>query len=59
MIYITDALRAIVNNSCGGKERIQLKLRYADIINNKPEEPTKTPEEIIGNIRAKLGKGDD
>lgn len=57
MIYITDALRAIANNGCGGKERIQLKLRYADIINNKQEEPTKTPEEIISGIKAKLEKG--
>jgi len=57
MIYITDALHAIVHNSCGGKERIQLKLRYSDIINNKPEKPTKTPEEIISGIREKLRKG--
>jgi len=57
MIYITDALRAIANNGCGGKERIQLKLRYADIINSKQEEPTKTPEEIISGIKAKLEKG--
>lgn len=43
--YVTDALKAI-----GGLDK-----RYYDIIEFKPPiEETRTPEEIIANIRGKL-----
>ena len=41
--YVTDALKAL-----GGFDK-----RYADIIEFKPPE-TRTPDEIIANIRSKL-----
>lgn len=44
-IYVTDALKAI-----GGFNK-----RYYDLINYEPpKEETRTPEEIIANIRRKL-----
>lgn len=53
-MYITDALKAITNNTArlyGGSE---VKLRYYDLINTKPEQEERTEEEIISQIKAKI-----
>lgn len=53
-IYITDALQMAVLNTSGGEKRGILEKRYSDLI-HPPKEETRTAQEIIDNIRAKLG----
>lgn len=56
-IYITDALRAIAENTAkqyGGKV---MNLRFADLISEeKHEEKQPTEDEIISGLKAKLRK---
>ena len=52
--YVTDALMYISQNTAnvaGGKA---LQKRFYDVINAKPEE-TRTAQDIINNIKKKLG----
>lgn len=54
--YVTDALKAIAENSARGPHGGgYLKLRYMDIIDPKPEE-TRTGEEIVQHLSEKLAK---
>lgn len=56
-VYVTDALKAITENTakmCGGSS---LKLRYADLLeNSNKQEETRTAEDIISNIKNKINK---
>ena len=55
-IYITDSLMGIAKNTSRG-QGMEMSRRYADIINVKEE--TRTPDEIIGNIKKKLAGGEE
>ena len=52
-IYITDTLRLITENTAKFVGGSYIKMRYADMIEPVKKE-TRTPEEIIENIRNKL-----
>lgn len=52
-IYVTDALRTITENTAKYGGGGYIKLRYADIINPKPEDD-RTREEVVEHIREKL-----
>lgn len=52
-VYVTDALKLIAENTAKFSGGGYLKTRYYDVINPRPEE-TRTPEEIISSIKAKL-----
>jgi hypothetical protein len=62
-VYITDALKAIAENTGKFvKDGVVMRRRYADIVNKVPEQE-ETPEQqnerakkIISNIKAKLRK---
>lgn len=54
-IYVTDALKAISENTAKFAGGSYMKIRYAEVINPKPEE-TRTADEIITNITDKLRK---
>lgn len=54
-IYITDALKVITENASRFNGGNYMKIRFADIVNPKPEE-TRTADEIITNITDKLRK---
>lgn len=54
-IYVTDALKLIAENTSKYAGGGYLKIRFADIINPKPEE-TRTAGEIITSITDKLRK---
>ena len=52
--YVTDALKAIAENTARGPHGGgYLKLRYTDIIDPKPEE-TRTGEEIVDHVKGML-----
>lgn len=54
-IYVTDALKAIADNTANYNGGSTLSMRYADIISEeKPDE--RTEEEIINDIKGKLRK---
>lgn len=54
-VYVTDALKAIVENTAGTGKAQTLSMRFADIISDeKPEE--RTEEDIINSIKDKLRK---
>lgn len=56
-VYITDALRAIVNNTAQfAGNGLAINDRYIDIIEPKPKEEL-TTEKVVGKIRKKLGGG--
>ena len=62
-VYVTDALKAIVENTGKSvKEGVVMRKRFADIINNVPddeeteEQANKRAKKIIDNIKIKLGK---
>lgn len=52
-VYVTDVLRSISENTAKSVQGSYIKARYLDII-DPPKEETRTPEEIIENIRNKL-----
>ncbi len=54
-IYVTDSLKAIAENTSKYAGGSYMRIRFADILNPKPEE-TRTPEEIISGIKGKLAK---
>lgn len=54
-MYVTDALKAIAENTSRLAGGSYIKVRFADIIDPKPEE-TRTAGEIIAGIKAKLSK---
>lgn len=59
-VYITDALKAVVENTAKIGGGVTMRRRYADIINNVPddeetnEQAQKRAEGIINNMKAKL-----
>lgn len=57
-IYVTDALRAIVNNTAEMFGGISMRMRYADLVEDISKGPateeTRTPEQIINHIKDKL-----
>lgn len=53
-MYITDALRIIAENTAKQVGGSYIKARYDEIV-NPPKEETRSADEIIGNIRGKLG----
>ena len=56
-IYITDALKAITENTARMYGGATLKIRYADLV-DEPEkkEETRTADEVIDHIKKKMEK---
>lgn len=60
-IYVTDALKAITENTAKYAGGSYIKARYLDMEDQKPEE-IRTPDEIISKMKMKIvriGGGDD
>lgn len=56
-IYVTDALKAITENTAKMYGGSSLKLRYVDLLeNSNKQEETRTAEDIISNIKNKINK---
>lgn len=59
-VYITDALRHIVNNTAGQESRTMLKVSYRDLIHptaKDDKDDEVKAEEIINRIKNKLKGG--
>lgn len=54
-IYVTDALKAITENTAKYAGGSYIKHRYLDLEDQKPEE-TRTPDEIIGKMKDKIAR---
>lgn len=54
-MYVTDALKVVAENTARYAGGEYIKTRYIEIIDPPPEE-TRTGEEIIAQIKAKLGR---
>lgn len=58
-IYVTDALKAIAENTAKQGGGLTMSVRYADMINlndkQQPEE-TRTAEEVITSIKDKISR---
>ncbi len=54
-MYVTDALKAVAENTAKYAGGGYIKVRYIEIIDPPPEE-TRTGEEIIAQMKAKLGQ---
>ena len=54
-MYVTDALKAVAENTAKYAGGGYIKARYLEIIDPPPEE-TRTGEEIIAQMKAKLGQ---
>nr|DAI09942.1 MAG TPA: hypothetical protein [Caudoviricetes sp.]DAZ63692.1 MAG TPA: hypothetical protein [Caudoviricetes sp.] len=52
---MTDVLKILAENSARYAGGSYMKSRYYDLIHPKPEE-TRTPEEIIGNMKEKIAR---
>ena len=60
-IYVTDALKAITENTAKYAGGSYIKARYLDLEDQRTEE-TRTPDEIISKMKmkiARIGGGDD
>ena len=58
-IYVTDALYAISANTAKMFGGASMQMRYADMINNKPqdtEQETKDAAEVVNHIKDKINK---
>ena len=57
-MYITDALKAIADNTSLMFGGVSMKMRYEDLIANTNGEPkvedTRTPEQVIDHIKSEL-----
>lgn len=66
-VYVTDALKAITNNTTNyiipGHGAVaygtMFERRFADIISGKQQEPVETAEDVIDRITNKLTRGKD
>ena len=54
-VYVTDALKTITENTAKYASGSYMKVRYYDLENPKPVE-TRTPDEIIGNMKEKIAR---
>ena len=54
-IYVTDALKAITENTAKYAGGSYTKARYLDLEDQRPEE-TRTPDEIIGKMKDKIAR---
>lgn len=54
-VYVTDALKAITENTAKYAGGSYTKARYLDLEDQRPEE-TRTPDEIIGNMKEKIAR---
>lgn len=54
-VYVTDALKMMTENTAKYAGGGYIKARYIDIIDPPPEE-TRTGDEIIAQMKAKLGQ---
>ena len=54
-MYVTDALKAVAENTAKYAGGGYIKVRYIEIIDPPPEE-TRTGEEIIAQMKAKLSQ---
>lgn len=54
-IYVTDALKAITENTAKYAGGNYIKARYLDLEDQRPEE-TRTPGEIIWKIKDKIAR---
>lgn len=52
---MTDVLKILAENTARYASGSYMKSRYYDLIHPKPEE-TRTPEEIIGNMKDKIAR---
>lgn len=56
-VYVTDALKAITENTAKMYGGSSLKLRYEDLLeNSNKQEEARTAEDIISNIKNKINK---
>lgn len=53
-VYVTDALKILTSNTAKYAGGEYLKKTYREAVNPKPEE-TRSADEIIANIKSKLG----
>ena len=54
-VYVTDALKAITENTAKYAGGSYIKARYLDLEDQKPEE-TRTPDEIISKMKMKIAR---
>lgn len=54
-VYVTNALKAIAENTARYVGGGYIKARYADLIEPNPEE-TRTPEQIVDRMKEKIAK---
>lgn len=55
-VYVTDALKAIAENTANFVGGQTVTLRYHDIIESKAPEKEHTAEEVVDRIKSKLMK---
>lgn len=53
-MYVTDALKAIAENTANFAGGHTLNVSYKDLIDRKPAEKEKTADEIIDTLKYKL-----
>lgn len=54
-MYVTDVLKAVAENTAKYTGGGYIKSRYIELINPPPEE-TRTSEEIVAQMKEKLGR---
>lgn len=54
-MYVTDVLKAVAENTAKYAGGSYIKARYIELINPPPEE-TRTSEEIVAQMKEKLGR---
>lgn len=54
-VYMAEALRVAANNSAGQEERMLMKMHYLDIVTPTKATKEADADEIINNIKNKLG----
>lgn len=54
-IYVTDALKAITENTAKYAGGSYIKARYLNLEDQRPKE-TRTPDEIIGKMKDKIAR---
>lgn len=55
-VYITDALKAITQNTANFAGGSTIGIRYLEMINPRDNEPCRSSEDIISSICAQLGE---
>jgi hypothetical protein len=56
-VYVTDALKAIAENSAGGSHRSTMTRRWIDLVEKQKTKETRSAEDIISDFKNRLNKG--